>query len=526
MKNQHWADTYADKVIREKKEKLGQKILTCASGITPSGTVHIGNFREIISVELVVRALRDKGEQPRFIYSWDDFDVFRKVPANIPNKEEFEQYLRMPITDIPDPWERASSYALGNEQAIEKLLSIFGMNPEYIYQAKAYKEGKYAEGIRKALEKRQEIIDILNTHRTKPLEDNWWPISIFSEFSKKDSTEILSWDGEWTLTYRCMETKKESTVDIRSSGVVKLLWRIDWPMRWQYEQVVFEPAGKDHHSQGGSFDTAIPIANQVYDYESPVTFMYGFVSIKGGAGKISSSSGEVISVDDVLEVYQPEIIRYLFVSTRPNAEFAISFDLDVIKVYEDYDRCERIYFGLEKVGEDRKIKETRIYELSQTYEIPKTMPLQVPIRHLCNLLQIYSGDKEKVLAMLKDEFGAKVHEQKERLLVRMDCAWNWINMYAPEDFKFSLRKEDTELQETEKEKKAIAYLREHLLSSMGTLTDKEVNSHIYDAARSAEMEPQEFFTTLYRRVIGKEKGPRLGSFFNILGKDIIEKYLQ
>ncbi|MDR1957360.1 MAG: lysine--tRNA ligase, partial [Treponema sp.] len=63
----HWADETAAKIIREKGEK---GCYTCASGITPSGTVHIGNFREIISVDLVARALRDLGKQVRFIYSW------------------------------------------------------------------------------------------------------------------------------------------------------------------------------------------------------------------------------------------------------------------------------------------------------------------------------------------------------------------------------------------------------------------------------------------------------------------------
>ena len=92
----HWADITADKIIRERKQFLNDKKTkyVCASGITPSGTVHIGNFREIISVELVVRALRQKGADVRFIYSWDDYDVFRKVPKNMPNQEELAKYLR------------------------------------------------------------------------------------------------------------------------------------------------------------------------------------------------------------------------------------------------------------------------------------------------------------------------------------------------------------------------------------------------------------------------------------------------
>ena len=57
---------------------------------------------------------------------------------------------------------------------------------------------------------------------------------------------------------------------------------------------------------------------EVYERAAPTTFQYDFVRIKGRGGKISSSSGEVISLKDVLEIYQPELVRYLFAATRPN----------------------------------------------------------------------------------------------------------------------------------------------------------------------------------------------------------------
>ena len=74
----HWADQMADTIIREKGDLDSY---TCASGITPSGTVHLGNFREIITVDLVVRALRSRGKNVRFIYSWDDYDVLMRQPS-------------------------------------------------------------------------------------------------------------------------------------------------------------------------------------------------------------------------------------------------------------------------------------------------------------------------------------------------------------------------------------------------------------------------------------------------------------
>jgi lysyl-tRNA synthetase class 1 len=98
-----WADAIADRIIKEQK---GKRQFVCASGITPSGTIHIGNFREVITTDLVVRALKDKGKKVRFIYSWDDFDRFRKVPKNVP--KDYEKYIGIPVSDVPSPFGKGS----------------------------------------------------------------------------------------------------------------------------------------------------------------------------------------------------------------------------------------------------------------------------------------------------------------------------------------------------------------------------------------------------------------------------------
>ncbi len=511
-KSIHWADINADKIIREKGEK---DLYVCASGITPSGTIHIGNFREIISVDLVARALREKGKNVRFIYSWDDYDVFRKVPVNMPEQDRLKKYLRKPITLVPDTRGNYSSYAEANEKELEALLPVVGINPEYIYQAQRYRSSQYAQGIRTALEKRDSIRTLLNEHRTTPLPDDWWPVSVFSTFTDTDNTKVLSWDGAWSITYRCLDTEKEETVDLRNTAAVKLPWRIDWPMRWKEEGVDFEPAGKDHHSEGGSFDTAKKIVKEIFGGEAPVSFQYDFIRIKGRGGKISSSSGEVISLKDVLDIYPPEIVRYLFAGTRPNSEFAISFDLDVLKIYEDYDKCERIYFGVQEISEKKRAKEMRTYELSQTNGVPEEMPYQIPLRHLCNLLQIHEGDIEKVISLFPDVKPV----QMERLKVRSKCAWNWITRFSPEDFRFSLRNakvdpvvlDDSELKAVRLLKKEIETLDAH--------TERTLGEAIYAIAEAAGLEPGKFFTAIYRVLIGKEKGPRLAGFMRIVGKE-------
>lgn len=285
----HWADMTADRLIKQKGDKDSYVL---ASGITPSGVVHFGNFREVITVDLVARALRARGKKVRFIFSWDDYDTFRKVPANMPNPEKLESYLFQPIVDTPDPFGVAESYAAHHEQNFEQQLKKVGIQVEPIYQAKKYRAGDYAQQILHTLKMAPQIRAILNKHRTEPLDENWLPVSIYCPVHKTDRVEDIRFDGNHTLTYKHQDHDYRGEVDILTSSNVKLPWRVDWPMRWAYEKVDFEPGGKDHSSQGGSYTTAKEIV-ELYDWSAPVYLQYDFVSIRGAGGKMSSSKGNV-----------------------------------------------------------------------------------------------------------------------------------------------------------------------------------------------------------------------------------------
>ena len=517
-KSTHWADLTAEKIIREKGDK---EVYTCASGITPSGTVHVGNFREIISVDLTVRALRDMGKNVRFIYSWDDYDVFRKVPKDMPKQEEMATYLRKPIVLAPDFLDGQESYARANEKRLEVLLPEVGVYPEYIYQAKKYRNSDYADQMKIALEHRDVIRRELNGSRTSDLSEDWWPISVFCSKCDKDTTQVIDWDKEYGIHYSC-ECGNDETVDMRKTPWVKLPWRIDWPMRWAYEGVDFEPAGKDHHSDGGSFDTAKLTAKEVYNHEPPVTFQYDFIAVKGRGGKMSSSAGGVISLAEVLEVYQPEIIRYLFAGTRPNSEFSISFDLDVLKIYEDYDKCERTYFTKPENEKQMKkwAKEARIYELSQVDKVPTEIPYQIQVRQLCTLLSIYENDIDKVIESLGDVKPSQI----ERLKRRCQCAINWSRDFAPEDFKFTIKNGSEELLEvSDKDRKILQLMAKTVEDYLGQVSEKEFGVKVYDVAREMEVETTDMFPLVYQAIIGKEKGPRLVSFLSTIGKEKLLK---
>jgi lysyl-tRNA synthetase class 1 len=301
-------------------------------------------------------------------------------------------------------------------------------------------------------------------------------------------------------------------------------------MRWEYEKVDFEPAGKDHHSQGGSFDTARLVCKDVYNWDAPVSFRYDFIGSKGTPGKMSSSQGDVLGLPDVLRVYTPELTRYLFAGTRPNTEFTISFDLDVIKIYEDYDKTERIAWQPEDAKDEAAyLREKRIYELSHPNTdnegktlMPGVKPFQVPFRHLCNLIQIVDGDIEKALAGLgRPDTGGPGPEQLPALRNRAVCAKYWVEECAPEDFRFRLKSAGEEPPAlSAAEKAAIVSLRDKLIARIETYADdKSCAEAVYKIAEEQGMEGKALFRAAYQALIGKDQGPRLANFLRSISKE-------
>ncbi len=520
----HWADQMAAKIIQQKGDL---PLYTCASGITPSGTVHIGNFREIMTVDLIVRALQSRGKKTRFIYSWDDYDVFRKVPANMPDPETLGKYLRFPITMVPDTTGRDESYARHHEMDIENELPRVGIHPEFLYQASRYRANRYTEGMKRAMQNRELIKKCLNEYRDEQHkmkdEDEYWPVSVFCSKCNKDTTHITGYDGEYGISYEC-ECGNKETGDLRTFKGFKLGWRVDWPMRWNEEKVVFEPGGKDHISPGGSYDTAKLVSKKVYDWNAPITMKYDFVGLKGLPGKMSSSKGKVIALPDALNVYQPELLRYIFAVNKPDHEFAISFDLDVITMYEAYDRTERIAWGVDKAkNEDVFNHEKRVYELAQIEPgMPSVMPYQIGFRMLTTLLQTYSGDIDEVIKSLGDV----KPEQEACLRRRCVCAWYWVTECAPEDFKFALRMDGSKAELSEIETQAVRQIRDTVLPVMAECqTDKDLQQKVYDIATGLGMQSKDLFTTMYHVLVNKDQGPRLASFMRIIGREKLEKIL-
>jgi len=503
----HWSDSFA-KVIAETRAKEEYVV---ESGITPSGVVHIGNAREILTQFFVHQALLNLGKKSKFQYMWDDYDRFRKVPKGVP--EDFKKYLGLPVSKVPDPFGCHSSYAEHSADILVKELKLIGIEPVFLSATKIYESCAFAENIKTALQNVDKIKAILNSARKEPLEKEWLPIHVYCQSCKKDTTKA-KYLGEYELEYEC-ECGFSDRIDFRKEGCVKLSWRVDWPSRWKYFGVDFESAGKDHMASGGSWDTGIIISKEVFGYNPPVGTMYEFIYIKGQKEKMSKSVGNVATLSDLLEIYEPEVVRFLYTQRLKKAIY-VPFDTDIYSIYDLFDAAERAYYNLEKAEDETK----RRYELSQM-EKYKTCPVRIPFSELVNLIQTVSPQKveEQVKLVLSEKNKDFTNEDLERALLRLKKAQFWLDEFAPIEVKVTLSTEPFSI--PEEYKPLIAAIAEKIAK---TDDEEAILQETYEMTKAAGFKPKDIFGLLYKALINKERGPRFGILVMILGKnEVVER---
>ena len=135
-----WVTRAADDAIRHAGGT--DRVITCSSGASPSGPVHLGNLREFLTVHFVADELQRRGVSVRHLHVWDDYDRFRKVPAGV--DPSWADHIGRPLSAVPDPWECHASWADHFKAPLRDALHELGVDMEEISQTERYTRGSTA----------------------------------------------------------------------------------------------------------------------------------------------------------------------------------------------------------------------------------------------------------------------------------------------------------------------------------------------------------------------------------------------
>ncbi len=565
-----WVSRFADEVIEESERRAPGKPVVVASGLSPSGPIHLGNLREVMTPHLVADEIRRRGREVRHLISWDDYDRYRKVPKGIPGVDDsWAEHIGKPLTSVPAP--KGSAYASWAEHfkaAMVESLAELGVEFDGISQTEQYTSGTYREQILHAMKHRGDIDAILAQYRTKKApkkqqqkavdeaeieaeegsgaaaEDDgssgsagYFPYKPYCGNCGKDLTTVTSYDDDSTeLAYTCTACGFAETVRLSEFNRGKLVWKVDWPMRWAYEGVIFEPSGVDHSSPGSSFQVGGQIVG-IFGGEQPIGPMYAFVGISGMA-KMSSSRGGVPTPADALQIMEPQLLRWLYARRRPNQSFKIAFDQEIQRLYDEWDKLAG------KVADGSALPaDVAAYSRAvgtAAGELPKTArPL--PYRTLASVADITAGHEDQALRILGELDPEQPLASLDEVRPRYDKAEAWINTHVPADQRTIVRDEpDAELLKSldEASQRSVRLLADGLAEhwSLDGLTHLVYGVPKVQAGFPADATPKElppeiktaqrtFFALLYHLLVGRDTGPRLPTLLLAVGQDRVRKLL-
>ena len=537
-----WVVRTAERVRAEAERRHPGLAPTVASGISPSGPVHLGNLRELMVPHLIADEIRKQDAPCRHILSWDDYDRLRRVPNGFP--ESFAEHIGRPLSAVPDPCGRHASWAEHFKEPLREALARLGIVVTEISQTQMYTSGAYTEQIVTAMRRRADIGAVLARYQTKraaePDDDDpqtavYYPFRPYCAVCGRDDTTVTAFDDETTeITYICACGARVGPTPV-AEVAGKLAWKVDWPMRWAYERVTFEPAGVDHSSPGSSFTVGGHLVSEIFGGQMPLHFGYAFVGFTGGSSKISSSAGRAPTPADALEIFEPPLLRWLYARRRPEQAITLAFDAEVGRTYDEWDALSR------RVAEGTAgaLEQAVFARAVGTAEGPLPVtPRPLPFRTLASVADITAGDEAQILRILRLLTADDPVRSLDEVRPRLDCAQAWVTEYAPPEERTQVR-EEPDLARlaalTDSERDALKLLTDGMaadwsLEGLTTLLygipklqrGLPISAPPTDELKAAQ---RAWFILLYQLLIGKNTGPRLPTLLLALGQDRVRTLL-
>ena len=509
-------------------EKTGQTKVLFETGYGPSGLPHIGTFGEVARTSMVRHAfetLTGGRIETHLIAFSDDMDGLRKVPDNVPNREMLAAHLGKPLTRVPDPFSNEyPSFGAANNARLRAFLDRFGFSYEFASSTDYYASGRFDETLMRMLAVYDRVMEIILPTLGPERRATYSPFLPVSPTSGKVlQVKVIERDAKrGTIVYVDPDSGEriETTV---TGGAVKCQWKADWALRWAALGVDYEMAGKD-------LIDSVKLSGEIVralGATPPEGFNYElFLDEKGQ--KISKSKGNGLTIEEWLTYASPQSLS-LFMYQKPREARRLHFDV-IPRAVDDY-----LQF---LAGYPKQDAKNRLG--NPVWHIHAGAPPEPEVLHhvgesgagttvsfgmLLNLVAVANSEDPKVVwGFLRRYAPTATPDTHPRLDALIGYAIAYYRDFVRPAKRFHAA-DEVEADALRKLSAALAALPEGA-------TAEDVQGALYDVARpipryqdfSARGATPErpgvsnaWFSTIYRILLGEEKGPRFGSFAALYG---------
>ena len=527
-----WADAAADEIL----EREPDDPVIIKGGVSPSGVPHLGHFNEIMRGYFVAEALRDRGREVRQVFTTDDRDRLRKLPRTLADLEwnvvglgevdagALGRNLGRPYTDVPDPFGCCDSYGDHFTELLRRAADAVDVPVDVVSNTELYGSGEFDEEVRHVLAHRETAREVLAEFQDT-VDDAYVPFFARCHDCGNLTETITGVDLEaGTVDYVCDDVEAGDDViegcghrDAATFREGKLPWRFEWPAQWHALGVDFEPFGKDHAE--GSWPSGEVIAREVFDLEPPVPMVYEWFTLNGDA--LSSSSGNVVTVDEVLELLEVESLRYFFTK---NPKKQRDFDTgSTDRLVDDFDRFEEAYFGATEADDLEPERAERAYPMVVD-EVADDRPVRIPYAFAAVLGMTDNRELRVEMAKRSDHIPAEAtDEEVDAALSRVEKARAWAER-TDNEFNYRLAEELPAVEFDAETAAALEELADFI--ETGAPDAETLQGEIYETAKRNDVPVGEFFEAGYRLFLDESEGPRLGPFLAPMDTEFVVRRLR
>lgn len=526
-----WADKVADRIEARQPDKP----IVIKGGISPSGIPHLGNANEIVLGYFVAEVLRERGHEVRQVFTADDRDPLRKLPRKLADRDgtivdlgdvdagALGRNLGKPYTDIPDPFGCCASYGEHFSSLIQAIADDLAIPIELISTTALYESGALEPITRTVLEREERVREVLAEFQDK-VDASYVPFNPICSSCGKITETVTDVNLEaGTVAYRCtdLEIASRTIEGCGHDGTAaltegKLPWRLEWVAQWAHLGVDFEPFGKDHAE--GSWPSGVALAKEVLAIEPPEPMVYEWFTYEGEP--FSSSTGHVVMVSDVLQLVEPEVLKFFF-SKDParGRDFSIErIDLLV----DEFDAFEAAYFGERTEPEVLVRRAERIYPF--LVEEARAERVRLPYTFAAVLSMTDDEELQRQIARREGHLPEGAPEWAiEAAIERVERAGRWAAL-TDNRFNYELKRDTVPDVEFDP---AIEAALEELADVVASGADGEaIQGAFFETARANDIPPRELFTAGYRLLFDEETGPKLGPFLAELDRSFVVERLR
>tara|TARA_B100001123_G_scaffold113249_1_gene131860 strand:+ start:1781 stop:3343 length:1563 start_codon:yes stop_codon:yes gene_type:complete len=499
-KTTSWPFVEARKLIKEREHIFNKKgKITLQTGYGPSGLPHIGTFAEVARTTMMANAISHLIDIPTEIITFsDDMDGLRKIPENIPNSEILKKNLNKPLTSIPDPFNKYSSFGEHNNEMLKKFLDEFKFTYIFKSSTQLYKSGIFNDALVLILNKYEEIINIVIPTLGKERQKTYSPfLPICPKTGKVLEIPIVEIIKEKNkIVFNNNGEKIEVSI---LDGNCKLQWKVDWAMRWFALDVDYEMYGKD------LIESAIISSKicKVLGGKNPNGFPYElFLDEKGE--KISKSKGNGITIEDWLKYASPESLS-LFMYQNPKRAKKLYSDI-VPKAVDEY-----LNF-IEKY----KTQDISQKLLNPVWYVhngnPPSENFIMPFSVLLNLVGTSNATNKDVLWKF-------VKKYKKNIIIDKYPIFDKLVEYAIKYYNEVVKMKKRFKKPNEEEKIALKELANNLKDCSEDMDPETIQTIVYSVGKNTGYKDnlRDWFKLIYEVIFGDEEGPRMGFFISFFG---------